>query len=290
VHCLTRSLLPVFFAVAISKTNCRVHASPGPDGGIVATEFSGHAVGVVDALIVSCVTLVRAKAAARRSAERAKPADAAISVVPAPTAQADVAKQDRLTEARAAVSTVVVADALVVGALTGRHAREADAAAALPPLSRTVVHSRASAATKRRFRDSPNASAPSLAFEHLVALRRSVANVDPDKRNAGNRPAVVEGTLNIYGRLSRRDAATICRGSKTCRAEKDALVGCYCEGRAPAELHVASAFSQLGATLTETVADRSVLRLLERPIANEHRHSRQAPAARARDAVRTSVW
>jgi hypothetical protein len=53
-----------------------------------------------------------------------------------------------------------------------------------------------------------------------------------------------------------------------------AQVGHYWEGRATAELHVASAFSQLVATLAETGADASVLQLLGRSIENEHHHSR----------------
>jgi hypothetical protein len=51
-------------------------------------------------------------------------------------------------------------------------------------------------------------------------------------------------------------------------------VGHYWEGRAAAELHVASAFSQLAETLAETGADASVLQLLQRSIGNEHLHSR----------------
>jgi hypothetical protein len=52
-----------------------------------------------------------------------------------------------------------------------------------------------------------------------------------------------------------------------------AQVGHYWEGRATAELQVASAFSQLAATLTETGAEASVLTLLERSIENEHHHA-----------------
>jgi hypothetical protein len=52
-----------------------------------------------------------------------------------------------------------------------------------------------------------------------------------------------------------------------------AQVGHYWQGRATAELHVASAFSQLAVTLAETGADASVLQLLDRSIKNEHHHS-----------------
>jgi hypothetical protein len=77
-------------------------------------------------------------------------------------------------------------------------------------------------------------------------------------------------------RSSQRDEATLPWQDESVERLGDVLraqVGHYWEGRATAELHVASAFSQLAETLAQTGAEASVRQLLDRSIENEHLHS-----------------